>query len=168
MQKKCSWLHLGHQDKKTPQPRVPLGPRVTGTSYKDKDMAVAGATAWNEVPRIQGQMYPWQTDSTFSNLYSITPFWRGYFLTFPSLQWLRLWASTAGSTGSIPGWGTKIPHAKWWPKKKKKNQWCGYFDYLFNRMRMPAQQNWVTCPCYRNFNSFPLNPRGCCCCRCCC
>ena len=34
------------------------------------------------------------------------------------VQWLRLRASTAGGTGLIPGWGTKIPHAVW-PKKKK-------------------------------------------------
>ena len=27
------------------------------------------------------------------------------------VQWLRLRASTAGGTGLIPGWGTKIPHA---------------------------------------------------------
>ena len=27
------------------------------------------------------------------------------------VQWLRLSAFTAGGTGSIPGWGTKIPHA---------------------------------------------------------
>ena len=27
------------------------------------------------------------------------------------VQWLRLLASTAGSVGSIPGRGTKIPHA---------------------------------------------------------
>ena len=26
-------------------------------------------------------------------------------------QWLGLRASTAGGAGSIPGWGTKIPHA---------------------------------------------------------
>ena len=26
-------------------------------------------------------------------------------------QWLRLHASTARGTGSIPDWGTKIPHA---------------------------------------------------------
>ena len=42
-------------------------------------------------------------------------------LSFPSIkkevgtsfvvQWLRLGASTAGGTGSIPGWETKIPHA---------------------------------------------------------
>ena len=32
----------------------------------------------------------------------------GYFLV---VQWLGLHASTAESTGSIPDWGTKIPHA---------------------------------------------------------
>ena len=28
-----------------------------------------------------------------------------------AVQWLGLRASTAGDTGSTPGWGTKIPHA---------------------------------------------------------
>ena len=28
-----------------------------------------------------------------------------------AVQWLRLWATTAGGVGSIPGQGTKIPHA---------------------------------------------------------
>ena len=37
------------------------------------------------------------------------------------VQWLRLHASVSGSTISIPGWGTKIPHASWCSKKKKKN-----------------------------------------------
>ena len=27
------------------------------------------------------------------------------------VQWFGRHASTAGGTGSIPGWGTKIPHA---------------------------------------------------------
>ena len=27
------------------------------------------------------------------------------------VQWLRLWASNAGGTSSVPVWGTKIPHA---------------------------------------------------------
>ena len=27
------------------------------------------------------------------------------------VQWLRLLAPNGGSMGSIPGWGTKIPHA---------------------------------------------------------
>ena len=33
-----------------------------------------------------------------------------------AVQWLRLCASNAGGTGSIPGQGTKIPHAAAWPK----------------------------------------------------
>ena len=38
------------------------------------------------------------------------------------VQWLRLHASTAGDTGSIPGHGTKIPHAAWCGQKKKKGK----------------------------------------------
>ena len=36
------------------------------------------------------------------------------------VQWLQLRASSAGGSGSIPGRGTKIPHASWFGKKKKK------------------------------------------------
>ena len=36
------------------------------------------------------------------------------------VQWLGLCASTAGGTGSIPGWGTKILHTAQSAKKKKK------------------------------------------------
>ena len=35
------------------------------------------------------------------------------------VRWLRLRASTARAMGSIPGRGTKIPHAAAWLKKKK-------------------------------------------------
>ena len=34
-------------------------------------------------------------------------------------QWLRFHAHSSGDTGSIPGQGTKIPHAIWCGKKKK-------------------------------------------------
>ena len=34
------------------------------------------------------------------------------------VQWLRLCASIAGGTVSIPGWGTEIPHAVWCGPKK--------------------------------------------------
>ena len=42
-----------------------------------------------------------------------------------AVQWLRLCISTAGGMGSIPGGGTKIPHAAWRdqnqnPKPKQK------------------------------------------------
>ena len=35
-------------------------------------------------------------------------------------QWLGLWALTAKGLGSIPDWGTKIPQATKYGKKKKK------------------------------------------------
>ena len=38
------------------------------------------------------------------------------------VQWLRLRASTAGGKGSIPGWGTKIPHAVQRSQKIKNNK----------------------------------------------
>ena len=36
------------------------------------------------------------------------------------MQWLRLCPSIAGDMSSIPGVGTKIPHAKGHSQKKKK------------------------------------------------
>ena len=44
--------------------------------------------------------------------------------TFLAVQWLGLQASTAGGTGSIPGHGTKIPHAAQhnWKKKIEKRK----------------------------------------------
>ena len=39
-----------------------------------------------------------------------------------SVQWLRLCASNAGGAGSIPGRGTKIPHAAGRGQKKKTKQ----------------------------------------------
>ena len=38
------------------------------------------------------------------------------------VQWLRLRASTAGGTGSIPGQGTRILHATCLGHKKKKKK----------------------------------------------
>ena len=35
-----------------------------------------------------------------------------------AVQWLRFCASNAWGTGSIPGWGTKLPHATVAKKKK--------------------------------------------------
>ena len=34
-------------------------------------------------------------------------------------QWLSLQAPNAGDMGSVPGWGTKIPHAAWLGWKKR-------------------------------------------------
>ena len=41
----------------------------------------------------------------------LSPFYREEDGTSLVVQWLRLCASDAGGTGSIPGRGTKIPHA---------------------------------------------------------
>ena len=41
-------------------------------------------------------------------------------------QWLRCHASTAGGIGSIPGQGTKIPHATQSSQKKKRKQISGW------------------------------------------
>ena len=38
---------------------------------------------------------------------------------FLAVQWLRLHASTTEGMGSVPGWGTKIPHTAWHGQKKK-------------------------------------------------
>ena len=38
------------------------------------------------------------------------------------VQWLRLQAPNAGGLGSIPSWGTKIPHAASCDQKKKKKR----------------------------------------------
>ena len=40
--------------------------------------------------------------------------------TFLEVQWLRLHTPNAGGTGSIPGRGSKIPHAMRCGQKKKK------------------------------------------------
>ena len=37
-----------------------------------------------------------------------------------AVPWLRLCVSTAKGSGSIPGQGTKIPHASWCGQKKEK------------------------------------------------
>ena len=41
--------------------------------------------------------------------------------------------SNAGGEGSIPGWGTKIPHASW-PKNQniKQKQYCNKFNKDFS------------------------------------
>ena len=39
-----------------------------------------------------------------------------------AVQWLRLCASNAGDMGSIPGWGTKIPHAAQGSQSEKKKK----------------------------------------------
>ena len=56
------------------------------------------------------------------------PQWLG---TSLAVQWLGLLASTTGGTGSIPGGGTKIPHAVW-PKKSNHSGPKGNLSLCFN------------------------------------
>ena len=39
--------------------------------------------------------------------------------------------ANSGCTGSIPGWGTKIPHAPWLKNKIKQKQYCKIFNEDF-------------------------------------
>ena len=39
-----------------------------------------------------------------------------------AVQWLKLHAPNAGIRGSIPSWGTKIPHARLYGQKKKEGK----------------------------------------------
>ena len=47
------------------------------------------------------------------------------------VQWLRFHAFIAGGTSSIPGWGTKIPHAAWCGQKKKKQTISDFLCNIF-------------------------------------
>ena len=63
--------------------------------------------------------------------------WKCFVLgTSLAVQWLRLHASTAWGTGSIRGWGIKIPHAVWSGQKKERK--C----FVFLRDGVP-----ITMPC---------------------
>ena len=48
------------------------------------------------------------------------------------VQWLRLHASNAGDLDSVPGQGTKIPHAAWCGQKinLKNKQVSGLYCFL--------------------------------------
>ena len=44
------------------------------------------------------------------------------------VQWLRLCAFNAGSTGSIPGWGTKIPYTAWSSQNTQNRETWDFLD----------------------------------------
>ena len=47
-----------------------------------------------------------------------------------SIQWLSLCAPTGAGMGSVPRWGTKIPHATWHHQKKKKKKGVVFENYF--------------------------------------
>ena len=55
-----------------------------------------------------------------------------YFGDFPGVPGIKTSPSKAGGAGSIPGGGTKIPHALW-PKDQiiKRKQYCNKFNEDF-------------------------------------
>ena len=59
---------------------------------------------------------------------------------FPGGPVVKISSSNAGDVGSIPGWGTKIPHASW-PKNQniKQKQCCNKFNKDFKNG--PHQKN---------------------------
>ena len=44
------------------------------------------------------------------------------------VQWLGLCSFIAKGLGSIPGWGTKIPQAIWYRKKKNPRSFKSFFS----------------------------------------
>ena len=50
------------------------------------------------------------------------------------VQWLRPHTSSAGDTGSIPGWGTKIPHATQHGQKKSLSETIFFEHINFDEM----------------------------------
>ena len=70
-----------------------------------------------------------------------------------AVQWLRLCTSTAGSTGSIPGQGTKILHAARHGQKKQKKVYnlalCRHPIYVSveDRTLLGTVLSCQSCPC---------------------
>ena len=48
------------------------------------------------------------------------------------IEWLRLGACTTRGMGSIPGQGTKIPHATWCTHNKQTNQQTAKMWYILS------------------------------------
>ena len=67
---------------------------------------------------------------------------KGALVTSLVVQWLRLHASTAGGTGSIPGQGAKIPHPTCRAAKKKKKRVKGA---LVHHLSIPPPLPLRTC-----------------------
>ena len=67
-----------------------------------------------------------------------------------AVQWSGHCPSTAGGTGSIPGWGTKVPHATQCGKKKK---WLHYAKPLLSKV--PGRTGcWLLLSCYYLISPF--------------
>ena len=57
-------------------------------------------------------------------------------------QWLGLHASNAGGAGSIPGQGTKIPHAMWQGPPKWGGAWLGMCNQSLSKVLTIPEAGW--------------------------
>ena len=69
---------------------------------------------------------------------------------FLTVQWLRLFTSTTGAAGSVPGWGVKISRASWLLSQKiqniKQKQYCNKFNKVFKKMihiKKKKEEKWL-------------------------
>ena len=65
------------------------------------------------------------------HIYDIKIHWRNSL----TVQWLGLHAFTAEGSGSVPGWGTKIPQAVWHGQKK-------FIGALFKKKKFKRLWGW--------------------------
>ena len=59
---------------------------------------------------------------------------------FPGGAVVKTSPSSAEGTGSIPGWGPKIPHAMCPPQNQKKKQYCNKFNKEFKKKIVHIQK----------------------------
>ena len=73
---------------------------------------------------------------------------------FPGGPVVKILPSNAGSAGSIPGWGAKIPHAPW-PKNQniKQKQCCNKFKKYFKKWSTSNKKNLKKNYYYPNYTS---------------
>ena len=80
-------------------------------------------------------------------------------LNYTVVQWLRLWASTAGGKGLILAWGTKISYAAWLGQKEMNHDYGMYgventvYNYVIS---LHGNILWLDCDhseVYRNIES---------------
>ena len=57
-----------------------------------------------------------------------------------AIQWLEHQAPNTGGIVSIPGQGTKIPHAAWHSQRKKKKMGRGHEQIFFHRRYANGKQ----------------------------
>ena len=68
--------------------------------------------------------------------------------TFLVVQWLAVRTSDARGTGSLPGQGTKIPHAMWYGQEKEKKKKLKEMMLDLRLMQNQMQSYMASVDCY--------------------